>query len=693
MVDAGRNRASAELPPRWQRALTVAPDTILIPLLWLCVTVTVTVMLRVFTPWLVIPVVLAASALTWRWRPTRFTGRWAWQSSLIALVGAIAWAGVNVPLASRWLTVTRDPGFLTLEGIWLSRHSEPGMPDVSAMKIAADFPGVATSTGAYYPSDGLLNAQGAKLVPGLVAIGGWIGGIEGVLVANLFIGAIALLTVYGFARRMVGPVWSLAATGSLAISMPFIAFTRSVYTEPLVVAVTFAGLTMLWASYRVRRLTGLVTGGALVGAGGLARIDGAAVVIGLILGLALAVLGTTSRARRSELRKYFLLASVPALVLDALGLAELMLDSPTYTAALAPEWHELTAATAGLFVIGILVTIGPPWRWISVWSGKRSRGIGLVVAGVVLVVGLALSTRPFWEELSSAKPSSWMVVPARIVQLLERLQLHDGQANWDDQSLTWVAMYYSWIVVAAALIGVAFAARRALVQRDPRLLVAIAVVAAPSLLYLWSISIAPDQIWAMRRFLPVTLPGFLVFAAWTFRGIASRLLRKRHATRIISAAVVASVSVAGFMFPAVTWQRGNLLTAVQYGGQLNQIKSVCRLLDGRPAVVVGGIATSVYTTIDVVCGSEAIAIPGRMTATQLAAARVALGATQPVLIVLNPLFVPWSGGTTPQPYSTADITTWPNVLGQRPAARLVTTTHIWAGTIDTSGTIEPVSAP
>lgn len=670
--------------------LVAVPDAILIPLLWLCITISLTVMLRAFTPWLVVPVVVVASALTWRWRPTAYLARFGWQSSLIALLGAVAWVGVNAPFASRWVSVTRDPGFLTLEGIWLTHHSAPSMSASAAAKIAAAIPGAQAAGSGYQYADGVLYVQGAKLVPGLAAIGGWVGGTDGVLIANLVIGALALLTLYGFARRVVGPIWSLVVVGGLAISMPFVAFTRSIYTEPIVVAVTFGGLTLLWVAYRSRRWTGFVTGGALLGAGGLARIDGAAIVVGVVAGLMLAAAGTTTAARRSELRTSLLLASGSALVVTGLGLTELMVDSPGYTSDLASQWHELVAAVVAIFVIAVLVTLGRPWRWLTVWITRRARVIGVILVGVVVVVGAALVTRPLWYEghhLAAGSAYSNLAVTLAVDQGIPT----SPTRSWDEQSLTWVAMYYSWIVVGAALLGIAFALRRALLTRDPRLLVAIAVIAAPSLLYLWAISITPDQIWAMRRFLPVTLPGFLLFAAWFFRLVMAWLLRRSNPIRATAAVVAAVVAAVGFAFPAYTWKQSNLFTAVQYGGQLGQMEGVCTLLDGRPAVLVGSGSTSNLPTLRTLCGVNAVAVPGKMTAAQLSAARTAFGSQKPVVITYDPTSVAWEGGKSPAPYSSTVITSWQNVLNERPSQPVRPDVGIWAGTITVGGELAPIT--
>ncbi|GAA4187897.1 hypothetical protein GCM10022288_13480 [Gryllotalpicola kribbensis] len=683
---------AVDAAPWWQRALTAAPDAILLPLLWLCLTVSATIIFRVFSPWLVIPVVVVASALTWRWRPRSYSGRFAWQSSLAALIGAVVWLVVNARFASQWLIVTRDPGFLTLEGVWLSKHTSPNLPAADAAALAAKIPGATVSGSAYFYSDGVLHVQGAKLVPGLVAIGGWFGGIHGVLVANLVIGAIALLLFYGLGRRMVGPIWSLAATASLAISMPFIGFTRTVYSEPVVVAVTFGGFTMLWLAYRARNRVQFALGGALIGAGGLARVDGAAITVGLVVGLALAAAGTTSTVRRRELRSAFLLAGGAAIVVTALGLYELHLDSPEYLAALRAQWHDLVKAVSAVFVLGVLVLLGPPWRWITVFLARHARVVGGVVLALVIVVGAALASRPLWYEGHHIVAGSAYSSSIKNMAQAQGLTVGPTQ-SFDENSLTWIAMYYSWVVVAAAVLGLGLALRHALVHREPALLFIATVIAAPSLLYLWNVSITPDQLWAMRRFLPMTLPGFVLLAAWFFHRAVLWLLARTRPVATVTAVATCLVAAGGFAFPAVSWTSSNLFTAVEYGGQLSQLNAMCKLADGRPVIVVGGFPTTVIPAIQTVCGDQVIALDKRLTTDELKNIAAVYGSSQPLLFISDPIGVPWAGGTAPAPYTSAQIQRWPSVLNERPTQPFFKQTTWRAGTIDADGKVVGIPAP
>ena len=186
----------------------------------------------------------------------------------------------------------RDPGFLSLEGVWLTTHADPSIPIRSAAELSGQIPDVRVISDAFWRFGDEMHAQGAKTFPGLLAMVGWVFGLRGVLVANLLIGALGLLAVYDVARRLISPRWGVVPVATLALSTPMIYFSRATFTEPTNIVLTFGGLAVLWSAFRDPRLSRFALGGAMVGATALSRIDGAAVSAGLILGL--------GRGRRCE---------------------------------------------------------------------------------------------------------------------------------------------------------------------------------------------------------------------------------------------------------------------------------------------------------------------------------------------------------------------------------------------------------
>src|SRR5690606_15922208 len=111
------------------------------------------------------------------------------RAGAIAVAGTLAWAVVNIAFAAEYLLVVRDPGFLTLSGLWLVDHPSTDIPAAGAVEAAA----VGTQTlpdasEAWNLRGDAIQPQGAKMLPATIAIGGWVAGDTGVLAANVVVG-------------------------------------------------------------------------------------------------------------------------------------------------------------------------------------------------------------------------------------------------------------------------------------------------------------------------------------------------------------------------------------------------------------------------------------------------------------------------------------------------------------------------
>src|SRR4029450_7354888 len=83
--------------------------------------------------------------------------------------------------------------------------------------------------------------------------------------------------------------------------------------------------------------------------------------------------------------------------------------------------------------------------------------------------------------------------------------------------------------------------------RRSGLALALGVFLAPTVIYLWRARAVPDQMWVMRRFLPVTIPGVAI-ACFAVLGIMWR-------TRDVLFRVVAVlVGVSAVVVPAIVLQ-------------------------------------------------------------------------------------------------------------------------------------------
>ena len=191
--------------------------------------------LGLFRPLLVVPLGLAAAAVAARVagldRPEPLDGpRWL---DGAALAVSAAFAVANAPFTAQNLKVFRDPATYTLTGQWLEHHDSlpiPVHPEVFGPTGGVFFSSLGFDAAT---TPGFVHSQFSNLVPGLLAVGGWLGDDRVLRRVNVALGAGALLALYGLARQYTGRVWALAAMAALAVSLPLLYFTRNPYSEPV----------------------------------------------------------------------------------------------------------------------------------------------------------------------------------------------------------------------------------------------------------------------------------------------------------------------------------------------------------------------------------------------------------------------------------------------------------------------------
>ena len=150
---------------------------------------------------------------------------------------------------------------------------------------------------------------------------------------------------------------------------------------------------------------------------------------------------------------------------------------------------------------------------------------------------------------------------------------------WDAYSLrTFRDSYVLWPALVAAIAGYALAARRAF-WRDPAFFL---VFAAFALFFFYKIRIVPEQFWMARRFVPVILPGVMLFAAAAAFGISTAERRRSVGRALAGAAFMAFVG----------WQYVVAAAPVaahrEYKGAIQQVATLARHFTPRDLVIVEG---------------------------------------------------------------------------------------------------------
>lgn len=543
-------------------------------------------------PAIVLPVgALCWLLLIWLWRPDQLSSAGKHLSTAASGQPVRTWvvvAGLLVIAAStlisllfhgQYVLTNRDPGIYSNGGAWLAQHgslvvdSRDGV--LAGLKnLQANALGQQSLAG----DDTRLEIQGAHLFPVLLAFGYWVAGAHGLFAAPAILGAVALAVVFLVGLRFL-PDWvALSVLTALAVNFAWIYTVRSVLSEPLLMGFAFAGLLFTLQALVDHSARRLFVAGLVVAVSLLIRAD-AGVAVLLLLPSTAFLIARAHRRSAGALRNPWLSVGLYAagwVLPSVLAWIDLNIFSPYYV-----FFHksELTLVQAGL-VAGVLLSVvvlavsaagskGTNMlmhRVNGVWAGRRAL-IAFLAAGFVLALAaFAWWIRPLLGEhltvLGGQGKGSMEVIQKR-----DGLPL-SGDRTYDEISIAEVVWYTGPAIFTGAVLGVAVFLRRFVLGRlHQELILLIALVVPISVLYLYRPSIYPDQPWAIRRFLPVTIPGLLLLAAlwavWLFGrvradSVLGRPWYRRGAAAALVAVLVLPPLLVSWPLRAVRWEAGGI---------------------------------------------------------------------------------------------------------------------------------------
>lgn len=589
----------------WRRVVAMAPDAILALFMAVCLAVTIAISLDEFTPWLVMLLLVVLTPLLVRFVPPPPSADGAEVTGSVAsILLAVVWAVLNMPYAAQLLWVTRDPGIYTVTGVWLSDHDSGGIDIRFTDALHRQISSLSSSLAPFSTDDGttIVHGQGGLTLPGLMGLGGWLDGTDGVLRANLVVGAIALVGMYGLARRFVRPWLALAAEVALGLTVAFMYLMRAPYSEGIMLAGGMAALIWFVVACRTRRSSFAAVAGLFLGVGSMARVDGPILLAGAGV-LATFLFAVAGEADIVPVRRLGLILLGSGASSCLFGLLSLHLTQRRYLNDLRGEAIQLWTAVAASFALAAVVLAA------RAAVGRRSRRRApsdRAVSRVGTVLGLAVPlvfafwwSRPLWWEGHFIPADSPYAGAVEFWQQQEGLPI-DGTRSYDEMTLHWVAWYFGWGAVVLAAVGLGIMLRRAVARRELDLLVLVVPTAVAAMLYFDKVSVTPDQVWAYRRLLPVITPGLLVgalFAAeWWLRRPVRRPLR-------YGVAIVAVLLVAAGPLPS--WN--DLLRLPEGQGARAFIDQLCGGLTADTVMVATGHEPAYLPlTIRTVCGREAV---------------------------------------------------------------------------------------
>jgi hypothetical protein len=529
------------------------------------------------------------------------------------------------------VAVGSDPGVYVTAGRWLASHQ--------GLLVPANVPwagrGVTVSlasNGMYGGPHGTLEFQFAHLLPVLLAESHQLGGDSLMFRVPAVLGALALCAIYVVGCRLVRRPWLvLAAVTALAITMPQLNVSRDTFSEPATQVLLWGGIWLLLRAYEERQpavalISGLAFGGTLM-----TRIDAVAYLVPLPLLAAVAWLATRSADDRRSLLRLYAALVVGVLPPAILGTIDVQRRSGGYYDALSHEMHKLYALLLLCVVLAVIVILFRPiWSRPVAWFVHRRREVSVFAAGVVgIALILAWSVRPLSK---GGTLSAGVAAAVGGVQRSEHLPVRPE--TFGEHSVQWLSWYLGPITMVLAIAGLCWMTVVAIRRGTPAVLVILAMAAPLTAIYLWNPDITPVQIWAMRRYVPASLPLFVLAASFAIDSAASaswRLFRDRAWSRLV--AVVGAVGM--IVFPIATiWPVRSFSTQANF---FPLVQRTCLEVGPNGAVLFpaqDSNAALLAQTLRSWCNVPVASLISPIQGTQLAAASASFAAENKTLWIL-----------------------------------------------------------
>lgn len=638
-----------------------------------------------FTAPVAIPLgLVGAAAAMWACGvPAEPTTRRTLLFTVAAAVVALAWFLCNLRYYAEDVYATRDPATYGIGARWLMDHSSLNIP-VHAEVFGTPSGATLDASGFQVATRGILNAQGNHLLPALMSLAGSAFGTTALLQANVAIGALALFVFFGLARHIVGAPLALLAMTAFAVSMPLVYVSRDAYSEPLLLLFLMGGLAFLHRAIKSGRVADFALAGFVAGCSAMVRIDSYSALLAVVVAaIAVVAIAGVDRRRAGALRGVAVIAggAVPVLV----GWLDLTRLSRLYFAQLHSQITLQLVALGGLLVVGpAIARLG--WRptlRARLASDDARRRIAIGAAVAVVAAFAFLASRPLWQVTHSI----------RLNVNLENMQREsgvaiDGTRLYNEQAVSWQAMYLGWPTVVLAVAGYAVLVAALVRRRAYALVGTLTMGLVISGLYLWDCQIVADQPWASRRFVPVVIPLLLVAAAAALRVVWS-CRRGGDWARVLGI-------VAGVLMVAVPLSvTAPVVTVHDEAGQLHQLQAVCAAVGHDGAVLEMDRSTKAGygQAIRSYCGVPTIAVVDA-TPSQLASIRAAVTAHGRTLFLLSqdPSTTHYATTGDVAPFSSVTVQRWPSVINEAPHHPSHIVTILFLSTVDAAGLAHPVPA-
>ncbi len=345
---------------------------------------------------------------------------------------------------------------------------------------------------------------------------------------NGVLSGVGILSLFALGRRFMGEWWALAAAALMAATLPYVHYARGTFTEVGTLVLVSGGL---WAAHVAIQAQPRFAFGAGLLLGGAATVRVDAWMVGVSLAALLFVTVWLSEQQETWVARRLLTGFA---VMAILGLIDIAFFAEPYLGLVGKFLIPLIAAVIMLRVLMPMTKTDEFQKLANYVQRNRHHVANLVTIAVSAVLIYLWFIRPLLGP--SRANNTYGLEP---IQIREGLTV-DTTRNYAEQSVWWLTWYLGVPLTAVGFAGFVAALRQSIAKGSAAIRLAVLIFAVPAVTYLIRPSVNPDQIWAIRRYTPVVLPGLILFA---FGLLAHYYAKQAAGTRIRSLIVAVAVVI------------------------------------------------------------------------------------------------------------------------------------------------------
>jgi len=491
---------------------------------------------------------------------------WGWMLA----IGLLAAAGLYLGFPQESILGGRDAGVYANHGVFIARHGRLDVPYPYHQELRSLFePAIPDSPKFYLP--GLYLTRPAMTVQFGHLLSVWLAhafsafGHHGLFRLNGVVAMLFLPIFYGLCRTTVSEPYAVLATLFLAFNASEMWLARTTLSEIFTQLFIWSGLFLLTLALKQDGKLLARWAGVFLGFSALVRIDSLLLVpLLLIAHLIFKVADDPSSAQSTPVWIALYQTALPIFALAVCYYATLS----------SPYFHDLSSELKRIGIVAMIALLALLAATPRILRLSRPWLTGNVF---MLLISFALVGLAAYAYLVRPRVGPYSVITHELHPLR-------GHRDHREDSLVNLSRYLSpvvlWIAISGWLLTFWEVARR---HRNRHLIVGLVAIGGFATFYLWNPFVAPLHFYAIRRFAPIIIPGFVFLGAV---GVSQALTRgPKGASTAISAIVV--------VFLAVFTIRAGLLifTFSEHKGSFVQLQRLAERLPKDDLILAHGEAT------------------------------------------------------------------------------------------------------